>query len=104
MEDKVNEIEAKRLSKAKNLGAKYRVNIDEDGKSLFLKEPDKITYKAWYSLYEEDPTAANETVVKTLTIKEVSDMEIFDDYKALASVFQQLGEIMSLKKSTLQSL
>ena len=103
MEDLLKK-EEQRLTKAKNLGAKYRVNIEEDSKSLFLKEPDKTTYKMWYATYEDDPAGANETVVRTLTIKEVSDMEIFDDYKALASVFQQLGDIMSLKKSTLQSL
>lgn len=90
------------LNKAKNLGAKYIIKIDdEDDRVLFLKEPTKIMYKAWFAMRESDILAANESLMRTLVIQEVSDMEIFDDIKALGSAFSQLGEIMALKKSTL---
>jgi len=93
-----------RIAKAKSLGAKHMVEIEEDGKYLFLKEPKKADYQAWFALQKDDVILANETVIRTLAIKEVSDMEIFDDIKSLGSVFGQLSEIMALKKSTLKSL
>lgn len=92
------------INKAKALGAKYMVGIEGTDLKLFLKQPSKEVFKAWYATYPDDAAAANETVIRSTVIKEVSDMEIFDDYKALASVFSQLSEIMSLKKSTLSIL
>jgi hypothetical protein len=89
------------IKKAKSLGAKYQVLVEDTEYVLFLKEPSKEVFKAWYATYDSDPSSANETVIKTLIIKEVSTMEVFNDYKSLASVFRQLGEIMALKKSTL---
>lgn len=98
MKEKIDE---KRLTKAKNLGAKYVIKVEDN--LLFLKEPDKPVYKAWYAQYSEDSTAANETAIRSLVIKEVSDMDIFNDanYKLLASCFNELADIMGLKKSTL---
>ncbi len=95
-----------RKAKAKNLGAKYAIAVeDEKGdKFLFLKEPDKAAYKAFGDLYEQDITTAKETALRMIVIKEISDMDIFEDYKALLSVFNQLADIMALKKSTLEIL
>lgn len=92
-----------REAKAKSLGARYMVSV-EDEKFLFLKEPSREVYKAFFTVYDQDPAAAKETVLRTLVIKEVSDMDIFNDYKSLLTVFTQLSEIMALKKSTLKTL
>lgn len=96
-------IEEKKV-KAKGLGARYVVGIPDDNKFLFLREPDKAVYKAFGDLYNQDVTTAKETALRMITIKEVSDMDIFEDYKALLSVFNELAEIMALKKSTLETL
>lgn len=98
------EIEEEILNKAKNLGAKYIIEIEEDEKVLFLKEPTKVMYKAWFALRDTDVIAANETLIRSLVIPEVSDMEILEDIKSLGSAFSQLGDIMALKKSTLVTL
>jgi hypothetical protein len=90
--------------KAKSLGARYAIVIDESGKTLYIKEPDKILYDAFFDIYDSNPRSAKETALRTLTISEVSDMDIFDDYKALLSAFVQLSEIMAVKKSTLKML
>ncbi len=93
-----------RLAKAKSLGAKYAIVIEEDNKILYVKEPDKILYDAFFEIYDSNPRAAKETALKTLVVKDVSDMEIFDDYKSLLSAFAQLSDIMAVKKSTLKKL
>ncbi len=91
-----------REEEAKSLGAKYAVVVED--KVLYLKEPEKEVYKAFFALYDQDPAGAKETVLRTLVLKAVSDMEIFDDYKSLLAVFTQLSDIMALKKSTLKIL
>lgn len=88
--------------KAKALGAKYAVVIDD--KTIFLKEPSKEVYKAFFALYDQDPASAKETVVRTLAINEISDMDVLNDYKSLLTVCAELSEIMALKKSTLKIL
>lgn len=89
---------------AKNLGAKYAVTIEEDNKILYLKAPSKIIYEAWLDTFDNNPRLAAETVIKSLVIKEVSDMDVLEDFKSLGSVFGQLKEIMALKKSSLKTL
>lgn len=91
-----------RENKAKSLGAKYAVIIED--KILYLKEPTKEIYKMFFSVYDQDPAGAKETVIRTLAIKEVSDMDILEDYKSLLTVCAELSEIMALKKSTLKTL
>lgn len=96
--------EDERTQRAKALGAKFAVHIEEDDKIIFLKEPGREVYVAWVAGSENDPMSANETVIRTLAIKEVSDMEVLNDYKALGAVMKQLGGIMALKKSSLKTL
>lgn len=93
-----------RKDRAKELGARYVVGIVDDNKFLFLKEPDKAVYKAFGDLYQQDVTTAKETALRMIVIKEISDMEIFEDYKSLLSVFEDLADVMALKKSTLEIL
>lgn len=97
------ENDEQRLNKAKNLGAKYRIKIEEDGKVLFLKEPEKTHFKMWFDL-KEDTLASNESLIRSLVIPQVSDMDILENMKSLGGVFAQIGEIMALKKSTLEIL
>ncbi len=93
-----------RESKAKNLGARYAIIIEDDNKVLYIKEPVRENYKMFFALYDQDAAGAKESVLRTLVINEVSDMEVFDDYKSLLAAFSQLSEIMALKKSTLKTL
>ncbi len=90
--------------KAKSLGAKYAIVIEETSKTLYVKEPDKTLYDMFFTLFDQDPRGAKESALRSLVIKEVSDMDIFEDYKALLSAFNQLSEIMALKKSILKKL
>lgn len=99
-----NELYEKRKLKAQTLGAKYEIGIKEDGTILFVKEPDKTLYDAFFAIYDSDSRKAKETALRTLVIPEVSDMGIFDDYKALLGAFNELSEIMAVKKSTLKKL
>ena len=93
-----------RYTKAKALGAKYAIEIEGEDKIIFLKEPTKPVYQAWFALHSEDLLSANETVIRTLAIKECSDMDALEDIKSLGSMMGQLAEIMALKKSNLKTL
>lgn len=97
-------MEDERIERAKALGAKAIVEIEGEDKVLFLKEPTKAMYQAWFGMQGSDIIMANESLLRSLVIKEVSDMEIFDDIKSLGSVFGQLDKIMALKKSKLTTL
>ena len=104
-EKAANEKLEARRAKAKSLGASYEIGIKEDGKVLFLREPDKALYDVYFAILDDkDNRPAKETALKTLTINEVSDIEIFNDYKALLGAFSQLADIMAVKKSTLRKL
>lgn len=96
-------VDEQRISKAKNLGAKYQITIEEDGKVLFLKEPEKTHFKMWFDL-KEDTLASNESLIRSLVIPQVSDMDVLENMKSLGGAFAQIGEIMALKKSTLVTL
>ncbi len=90
--------------KAKSLGAKYAIIIEDDNKVLYLREPVRENYKMFFALYDQDQAGAKESVLRTLVINEVSDMDVLEDYKSLLGAFSQLSEIMDLKKSTLKKL
>lgn len=91
-----------RDEQAKALGAKYAIVVDD--KVIYVKEPDKTIFKMFLSLYDQDPAGAKESTMRTLAIKEVSDMDLFEDYKCTLTIMSQLSEIMALKKSELKVL
>jgi hypothetical protein len=58
----------------------------------------------FFDTYDENPRAAKESLLRSLTIRAVSDMDILDDPKTLYSACNQLVEVLALKKSTLRTL
>ena len=104
MEDKVKKGDV--VSKAKALGAAFRVEVEhEDEKVIgYLKKPDRLTLSAVLKLLETDTLKANETLLRTCLIKEVSDMRIVDNDDIFLSVLPQLSDLIVLKKSTLTAL
>lgn len=93
-----------RVIKAKSLGAKHVIGIEGDDKFLFVKSPDKTLYDMFFDTYDENPRASKESLLRSITVKEVSDMDILEDPKTLYSACNQLVEVLALKKSTLKSL
>jgi hypothetical protein len=93
--------------KAKSLGAVHKIVVeDEKGEDVvgYLKKMDRTTYSAVVKILETDRIKANETLLRTLLIKEVSDMRLVDDDDIFLSVLPQLSNIIVLKKSKLTSL
>lgn len=90
--------------KAKTLGAKHVIGIEGEDNVLYIKSPDKTLYDMFFDTYDANPRAAKETLLRSLVIKEVSDVEILEDPKTLYSACNQLIEVLALKKSTLRSL
>jgi hypothetical protein len=92
---------------AKKLGAIHKIEVtDENDLSVigYLKKMDRTTYSAVVKILETDRIKANETLLRTLLIKEVSDMRLVDDDDIFLSVLPQLSNIIVLKKSKLTSL
>jgi hypothetical protein len=92
---------------AKKLGAVHKIVVeDEKGEDVvgYLKKMDRTTYSAVVKILETDRIKANETLLRTLLIKEVSDMRLVEDDDIFLSVLPQLSNIIVLKKSKLTSL
>ena len=105
MEDLLKK-EEQRLTKARNLGASFKVEVEHEGKMVigFLKKPDRATLSAVIKLLDTDTLKANETLLRTCLIKEVSDMDIVENDDIFLSVLPQLSNLITLKKSTLTAL
>jgi hypothetical protein len=95
---------SEKLNKAKALGAKFEIGIEGEDKVLYVKDVDKVLYDMFFDTYEKDPKSAKESLLRSLVIKEVSDMEILEDPRYLYSACNQLFAILDLKKSTLKKL
>jgi hypothetical protein len=92
--------------KAMALGAAFKLVVEsEDGPIVgYMKKVDRVTYSACIKLLEADHIKANETLLRTCLIKEVSDMRLVEDDDTFFSVLPQLANIITLKKSTLTKL
>lgn len=93
-------------AKAKSLGAKFKIVVDNDGEEIvgFLKKPSRTLISATMKLGETDMLKANESLMRTCLIPDVSDMRLVDDDDIFMSALSQLSEIITIKKSTLTSL
>ena len=105
MEDLLKK-EEQLLTKAKNLGASFKVEVEHEGSSVigFLKKPDRATISMVLKLLETDQLRANETLLRTCLIKKVSDMRLVEEDDIFLSVLPQLSNIITLKKSSLTAL
>jgi hypothetical protein len=111
-ENNQEEIEAEKAKsdaldeRAKKLGAVTKLIVEDDNGPViaYMKKVDRTTYSACIKLLEQDAIKANETLLRTCLIKEVSDMRIVEDDDVFFSVLPQLRNVISLKKSTLTKL
>jgi hypothetical protein len=94
------------IKKAKSLGADFKIEVESGEETIvgFLKKPSRVTLSAVIKLLETDTIKANETLLKTCIIKEVSDMRLVEDDDIFLSVLPQLQNLIALKKSTLTTL
>jgi hypothetical protein len=92
--------------KAKALGAVHKLVVEDNGTEVigYLKKMDRVTYSAIIRLLQDDALKANETLLRTCLIKEVSDMRIVEDDDIFYSVIPQLANIIQKKRSTLTVL
>jgi hypothetical protein len=96
--------------KAKSLGASFKIEVEEvvDGETKkvtgYLKKPDRTLYSACIKLLEVDTLKANETLLRSCLIKEVSDMRLVDDDDIFMNVLPQLSNLIQKKRSTLTTL
>ncbi len=93
-------------AKAKNLGAVFKIEVEDGDKKItgYLKKPDRALYSACIKLLESDTLKANETLLRTCLIKEVSDMRLVDDDDIFMSVLPQLANLIQKKRSILTTL
>lgn len=94
------------INKAKALGADFKIEV-ENGEEVvvgFVKKPTRQTLSVVMKLLETDSLKANETLLRTCLIKEVSDMRLVDNDDIFLSVLPQLQNLITLKKSTLTTL
>jgi hypothetical protein len=98
--------EQEKETKAKNLGASFKIEIENGEENIvgYLKKPSRILYSAVMKLLQDDVIKANETLLRSCLITEVSDMRLIDDDDVFMSVLPQLSNIIELKKSKLTTL
>lgn len=94
------------INKAKALGADFKIEVENGEETIvgFLKKPTRLTLSAVMKLLETDSLKANESLLRTCLIKEVSDMRLVDNDEIFLSVLPQLQNLITLKKSTLTTL
>lgn len=102
----MKEEKASQDERAKSLGAAHKIEVESNGETIigYLKKMDRTVYSAIVKILEQDRIKANETLLRTLLIKEVSDMRLVEDDDIFLSVLPQLSHIIVLKKSKLTSL
>ena len=106
-EPKINltEIDERDL-KAKSLGAIKCVEV-EGGKRLYLKMPHRNIIGIVMSQMKVNMIQASETLAKATAIREVSDMDIFENDGLFLSCISGINELLDdvqLKKSTSRNL
>jgi hypothetical protein len=92
--------------KAQALGAYCKISV-EHGEELvvgYLKKPDRTLYSACIKLLQIDMIKANETLLRSCLIKEVSDMRLVEDDDIFLNVLPQLEHLIQKKRSTLTIL